>query len=114
MVKQKLTKNTAESQRTEEVDGKTPANMLLFGTPSKLLDGGLVEEQFYDFLETGYARRCIFGYGQHFRPQDTLTPAEIFARLTQPQNSQVIDKWAYRFEELADPQFYNWKMVVED
>ncbi|MDG4870457.1 hypothetical protein P8631_20890, partial [Guyparkeria sp. 1SP6A2] len=49
MVKQKLTKNTAESQRTEEVDGKTPANMLLFGTPSKLLDGGLVEEQFYDF-----------------------------------------------------------------
>lgn len=114
MVKQKLTKNTAESQRTEEVDGKTPANMLLFGTPSKLLDGGLVEDQFYDFLETGYARRCIFGYGQHFRPQDTLSPAEIFQRLTQPQNSQVIDKWAYRFEELADPQFYGWKMTVED
>lgn len=113
-VKQKLTKNTAESQRTEEVDGKTPANMLLFGTPSKLLDGGLTEQQFYDFLETGYARRCIFGYGQHYRPQDTLTPAEIYQRLINPSNTALIDKWSYHFEELAAPEKFNWKMEVED
>lgn len=113
-VKQKLTKNTAESQRTEEVDGETPANMLLFGTPSKLLDGGLTEDQFYDFLETGYARRCIFGYGQHYRPQDTLTPAEIYARLIQPSNSALIDKWSYHFEELAAPEKFGWRMDVED
>ncbi|MCF8861657.1 DNA primase [Agrobacterium phage OLIVR2] len=113
-VKQKLTKNTAESQRTEEVDGETPANMLLFGTPSKLLDGGLTEDQFYDFLETGYARRCIFGYGQHYRPQDTLTPAEIYARLIQPSNTALTDKWAYHFEELAAPEKFGWRMEVED
>jgi hypothetical protein len=113
-VKQKLTKNTNESQRTEEVDGKTPANMLLFGTPSKLLDGGLTEQQFYDFLETGYARRCIFGYGQHYRPQDTLTAAEIYQRLIQPSNMAIIDKWSYHFENLADPMKFNWKMEVED
>lgn len=113
-VKQKLTKNTNESQRTEEVDGKTPANMLLFGTPSKLLDGGLTEDQFYDFLETGYARRCIFGYGQHYRPQDTLTPAEIYQRLTQPSNVAIVDKWSYHFEELADPTKFGWQMEVED
>ena len=41
IVKQKLTKNTAENQRGEELDGKTPTNMLLFGTPAKLLDGGM-------------------------------------------------------------------------
>lgn len=113
-VKQKLTKNTAESQRTEEVGGKTPANMLLFGTPSKLLDGGLTEDQFYDFLETGYARRCIFGYGQHYRPQDTLTPAEIYQRLIQPSNTAIVDKWAYHFEELAAPEKFGWQMEVED
>lgn len=113
-VKQKLTKNTAESQRTEEVGGKTPANMLLFGTPSKLLDGGLTEDQFYDFLETGYARRCIFGYGQHYRPQDTLTAAEIYQRLTQPSNTALVDKWAYHFENLADPIKFGWQMEVED
>jgi hypothetical protein len=88
--------------------------MLLFGTPSKLLDGGLTEQQFYDFLETGYARRCIFGYGQHYRPQDTLTAAEIYQRLIQPSNMAIIDKWSYHFENLADPMKFNWKMEVED
>jgi len=46
IVKQKLTKNTSESQRDEEIDGKTPTNMLLFGTPAKLLDGGSTEDAF--------------------------------------------------------------------
>ncbi len=114
-VKQKLTKNTAENQRGEELDGKTPTNMLLFGTPSKLLDGGMTEDQFYSFLETGYARRCIFGFGQHaHRPYDTDTPAEIYARLIQPTNTQIIQKWAARFHALADPAMFNWKMTVSD
>src|SRR6218665_257228 len=52
MVKLKLVKNTAENTRGEELDGKTPTNMLLFGTPSKLLDGGQTEDQFYSFLDT--------------------------------------------------------------
>lgn len=113
-VKPKLTKNTNESQRTEEIDGKTPANMLMFGTPAKLFDGGPTEEQFFSFLETGYARRCIFGMGQHYRPQDTLTAAEIYQRLIQPSNTTIVDKWSYRFEELAAPEKFNWKMEVED
>ena len=63
VVKQKLTKNTADNVRGEDYDGKTPTNMLLFGTPVKLLDGSITEDQFYSFLEIGYARRCIFGIG---------------------------------------------------
>ncbi|QWY83749.1 putative DNA primase protein [Rhizobium phage RHph_X3_15] len=114
LVKQKLTKNTAENQRSEELDGKTPTNMLLFGTPSKLLDGGQTEDQFYSFLETGYARRCIFGYGTHQRASETLTPQEIYRRLVEPQNVQAIDKWATNFHMLADPAMFGWKMVVED
>jgi len=38
-VKQKLIKNTVENKRNEEIDGRTPTNMMLFGTPNKLLDG---------------------------------------------------------------------------
>jgi len=75
IVKQKLIKNTADNQRGEELDGKTPTNMLLFGTPSKLLDGGQTEDQFYQFLDTGYARRCIFGWGQQNRKAfNSMTP----------------------------------------
>lgn len=115
IVKQKLTKNTAENQRGEEVDGKTPTNMLLFGTPSTLLDGGPTEDQFYQFLETGYARRCLFGYGQHDRKAfNTQTPEEIFQRLVQPVNSTAINKWSNKFHRLADPAMFGWKMVVQD
>ena len=62
MVKQKLIKNTVDSIRSEELPGNTPTNLMLFGTPTKLLDGDKVEEEFKQFLETGYARRLLFGY----------------------------------------------------
>lgn len=115
LVKQKLTKNTNENERTEEVDGKTPTNMLLFGTPSKLLDGSQTEDQFYSFLETGYARRCLFGFGQHEkRASNTMTAAEIYQRLTQPTNTASVSKWSDHFHDLANPSIYGWKMIVED
>lgn len=114
LVKQKLTKNTAENTRGEELDGKTPANMLLFGTPSKLLDGGQTEDAFYSFLDTGYARRCLFGIGQPVRlAYNSQTPEEIYDRLTQPGNQAAVSKWANHFHSLADATKYGWKMVVE-
>ena len=61
-IKQKLIKNTAENIRSEELPGNTPTNLMMFGTPTKLLDGGRIEEEFKQFLETGYARRLLFGY----------------------------------------------------
>jgi hypothetical protein len=115
LVKQKLTKNTAENTRAEEMDGKTPTNMLLFGTPGKLLDGGQTEDQFYSFLETGYARRCLFGIGNHDRKAfNTQTPEEIYERLIQPSNSTNVNKWAAQFHKLAAADMYGWKMVVPD
>ena len=62
LVKQKLIKNTVENVRSEELPGNTPTNLMMFGTPTKLLDGGTTEDDFKQFLETGYARRLLFGY----------------------------------------------------
>lgn len=115
IVKQKLVKNTADNQRGEDLDGKTPTNMLLFGTPSKLLDGSQTEDQFYSFLDTGYARRCLFGMGQvHRKAHETLTPAEVYARLIEPINDAAINQWAMHFHSLADPAMFGWKMKVDD
>jgi len=58
-IKQKLIKNTRENVRSEDLFGSTPTNMLLFGTPTKLLNGSKTEDEFYDLLEIGYARRCF-------------------------------------------------------
>lgn len=112
--KTKLIKNSVDNNRGQEIEGSTPANMLLFGTPSKLLDGGNTEEQFFEFLETGYARRCIFAWGQHVRAAKTLTAAEIYANLTSTQNSNIVDSWAQKFTALADPLCHKWKMELQD
>lgn len=114
LVKQKLVKNTSENQRLEEIDGATPTNMLLFGTPVKLLDGGQVEDKFYSFLETGYARRCLFGWGKE-KSQDNLqklTAEQMYDQLLQTGNAPVITQWQQHFHLLADPAMYGWKMTM--
>lgn len=114
MAKRKLTKSTAENRRTEELEGKTPTNMLLFGTPSTLLNGSQTEDQFYAFLETGYARRCLFAYGHKKPASSSLTPEEIYRKLIDPSNDAILIKWARHFYMLADPAVFNWKMDVPD
>lgn len=115
LVKQKLVKNTVDNNRSEDRDGSTPTNMLLFGTPIKLLDGGQTEDLFYEFLEIGFARRCLFGVGKiNKKSLYSLSPQEIFARLTDPNNSSTVKKWNKHFLNLADPAKFNWEMNIDD
>lgn len=113
--KLKLTKNTNDNIRGDDLDGKTPANMLLFGTPVKLFDGSTTENEFYSFLEIGYARRCIFGIGHtDKKAYHSMTPEQIFQSLIQPKNKQIIDKWVSKFARLADPSKFQWTMDMKD
>ncbi len=102
MIKQKLTKNTAENTRSEEIIGKTPTNMLLFGAPSKLLNGGKTEEELYAMLETGYARRCFFGYNRTSHRPKNLTALDVYNMMTSKEDQAYIDKLSEHMEDLAD------------
>lgn len=110
-IKPKLKMNTSDSKRTQEIDGKTPANAFLFGTPDKLLDGAKTEEAFYSFLETGYARRSLFAFGTPIVTNQTA--AEVVAELTNPTNSQQTAKWATHMTYLADPDKHNWLIDLD-
>lgn len=114
-VKMKLVKNTAENRRSKDLQGKTPANMMLFGTPSKLLDGHVTEQTFYSFLEAGYARRCFFAWGKPSeKAYNTMTPEEAFRQLSSQTNDVVMSKWRDYFYKLADPAYFGWKAEVPD
>lgn len=102
LIKPKLTKNSSENQRGEEIIGRTPTNMLLFGTPSKLLDGGMTEQQFYEMMDTGYARRCFFGYSRAPTKKFGQTAMEVFEQLTQANNTHVFEEVADHLENLAN------------
>lgn len=114
-VKTKLIKNTSENVRDLDIDGKTPANMLLFGTPVKLFDGGTTEDFFYSMLDTGYARRCLFGYGLNNdkKAYYSQTAEEIYNALIEPKNKEITDKWNSYFTSLAQESMYKFRIELQ-
>ena len=106
-VKQKLTKNTAENKRGEELIGRTPTNMMLFGTPTKLLDGSKTEEEFKQMLETGYARRMLFGYDVAVSHSKQQTAEELYEALTCNNVTKDTQRLSNIITSLADTKNFN-------
>ncbi len=113
-IKTKLVKSTSDSKRLEEIRGTTPANLMMFGTPSKLFDGAATEQMLYSFLDTGYARRCFFGYIKGVTRQTDLTPQEIFARSTSQNNSAFLEQLSDQLDNLADIINVNKKLKIKE
>jgi len=110
-IKEKLIKNTKENIRNDELPGRTPANLIAFGTPAKLLDGGKTEELFYTLLDTGYARRCFFGYTKTSGKTGELTPEQVYDQLISTTQNQFIDDTSNKFAQLANR--LNWgKQII--
>lgn len=108
-----MTKNTSENGRMPDIPGNTPANLLVFGEPIKLFDGSTNESTFMSLLGTGYARRCLFAWGE--RSQDELpTPEELLARRMAARNASSNAALKNHFALLADPARHKWLLTVPD
>lgn len=110
---QKLTKQGSDNKRVEEIEGGTPTNLLMFGEPSKLLNGSAQEDQFISMLVTGYARRCFFAYYRTDNKLSGQTVDEVYAQRTNQGNSQFIEHLADHLERLADAVNHGMKIVLE-
>ena len=114
-VKQKLVKNTQDNVRSEEIDGITPANMMLFGTPDKLMDGGKTEDELMSFLSTGYARRCLFGYiKKAHNALDQMDAKTILKMRTDKSNDQILNNVSDQLGKLAEPQNHGKNILVDE
>lgn len=114
-IKPKVKMNSNENKRMKEILGSTPANLLGFGTPLRVMDSGPVEKRFFSLLETGMARRCLFAYGDvHASLYKGLTNEEIFAMRIDPQNEQALLDWSSHFATLADVDKLDWLIEVPD
>ena len=111
-IKPKLTKQSNENKRMEEIHGSTPANAMLFGTPSKLFDGSTTEQLMYELLATGYARRCFFGYAKEANKNDALSAEQIFQLKVNGNNSKFIEDLADRLSDLANIINANKKLII--
>ena len=113
-IKAKLVKNTQDNERGLDITGSTPANVLMFGTSSKLFDGAKVEEEFYSFLATGYARRCFFGMGKSETKFASINPEDVYKGLVSKKQNSTLKRWQTFLTKFADPRFYNHKLNVPE
>jgi len=113
-IKPKLVKHTKENLRTEDLNDPTPTNMLLFGTPARLLNGTKTEDEFIAFLDTGYARRCFFGYSRHKVQPTEQTPEELLASLSDSSDADYLVQLSNRFTLCASPTQFNTKLQMDD
>lgn len=112
-VKTKLIKSTSDNSRNEEIRGMTPTNMMLFGTPSKLFDGAATEQQLYAMLDTGYARRCFFGYLKGASKNLSLTAEQIYEMHTNPASSGYLEELSDKLANLADMINVNKRLIMQ-
>jgi hypothetical protein len=106
-IKQKLVKNTRDNMRSEDLYGSTPTNMLLFGTPTKLLNGYKLEDEFYEMLETGYARRCFFGFSRFRKGMENQTPETMYQLYHDKASSRYLMTLKDQFTQLANAGTFN-------
>lgn len=112
LTKAKLIKNSTDNARSEEIIGKTPSNLLMFGVPSRLFDGAKVEDELMAMLDSGYARRCFFGYVRGSAKRQIRTAEEMFEQRTNHDNDTVINELADKLEGLADIINANKRLVI--
>ena len=111
-IKAKLVKNTPDNERGLDIAGSTPSNVLMFGTSSKLFDGAKIEEEFYSFLATGYARRCFFGIGKPTEALKSVAPEDVYDSLVSQNQSQALNRWKTALGKFADPRYHGVELQV--
>ena len=112
-IKTKLVKSTSENSRFEEIRGATPTNLMMFGTPSKLFDGAVTEQMLYQMLDSGYARRCFFGYLRGAKKNLNLTAEQVYELTTADVSSSFLDDFSDKLENLADIINVNKRLRME-
>ena len=112
-IKEKLIKNTAENKRLRTIEGKTPTNMMLFGTPNKLLDDSKNEEELLSMIDTGYGRRCIFGYSRVAEHNTGLSAEELYESLTNTNIDATMQKISDDIKELSSDVYFNKQLIMD-
>ena len=126
-IKQKVTKVTKDSTRVLDSRSPTPSNLLMFGTPSKLFDGGQAEKLFVDIVTAGYARRSFFSWQASHKASSTDDHEEAFRRAVELLTALETSPWiprvsgllkskpgqVYVLSKQADEYLYSYRVYCE-
>jgi len=86
---------------------------MLFGTPSKLLNGGKTEDEFMSMQETGYARRCFCAFTNNTNKRIDMSPEDAYLTATSQISAGAMQLLATQFERLADATHFGQELVMD-
>jgi hypothetical protein len=109
----KLLLNSVDRKRNKQIFGRTPSNMLLFGTPDKLFDGAVTEKTFRTLLTTGLSRRCFYAYSDKTKKKFKRTAKEIYEESINVLDKGILTQYYDLFKTLADTINYNIKLTID-
>ena len=112
-IKQKLVKNTRENIRSEDLFGMTPTNMMLYGTPTKVMNGSKTEEEYFEFLDIGYARRCFFGFCRMRNARSGQTAQDIYDIYNDTASIALLSGISAQMKALADNSFFGQTIKMD-
>ena len=113
-IKDSLRKSSTDNKRGAVMTGRTPANLLAFGTPLRLLDGAKTEQLFKQMLDEGYARRSLFAYARNHQRKLDLTPEEILAQRMSGADDAILEAMSDRLGDLANINMAHRKIDVPE
>lgn len=108
LVKNKLKRTDSNA----EIENPVAMNLMAFGTPSRLFDGGPSEEQLMSFLETGYGRRFLFGYVDE--QTSVMEASEKMLSLMDKSVDADAERIADELKLLSDIRRHSMEIELED
>ena len=96
----------------DDIVNPVPTNLMAFGTPSKLFDGGQTEEMLMDFLDTGYGRRFIYAYAD--KEQKILSAEEKIKQLSDKSTDLKTETLSAHLKALADTTLFGREATLND
>lgn len=109
----RLILNSTDRKRYQELYGSTPTNMMMFGTPVEVFDGGDNQRLLMSLLAQGLARRCFFAWGEDDSVWQ-LTPEERLNMRMNQTKSGVVTALSDHFTALADSGRSGWESIISD
>lgn len=104
----KVLKNYKDSQRAIDLPYRIPANLLLFGEPDMLLNGGDNQNEFMSLLNTGFGRRCFFNIVEK-KPPISKTAEELYEIAA--KSREFFHNTEY-WQELGEHKYHNKKIKL--
>ena len=108
LIKNKLKKTDSN----DDILYPVATNLMAFGTPSKLFDGGTAEDMLMDFLDTGYGRRFIYAYADD--EPEVMSAADKMLQLMDKSIDKDAEVLADEIKLLSSTSNYNHEATLTD